>query len=487
MQNQIYWQIRKLILGGYLRPGQSVPATRLLSEQLGVSRNTVSIAYERLIHEGYLQTRKASRTFVSSSLPERLLLLETTAPAAQRIEKLRPVTPVVVFRGRAQTVVNRSRRKVPIDFWVGRPNAATFPSKTWRRLILKNLSNREGNLTEYGEPAGLPALCTAIANHLASARGIKAKPEQIIIVSGIQEALNIVARLFIEKGTQVAMENPCYQGAAFAFESYGADLLPVQVDENGIRIRDLINHRASLLYVTPSHQYPTGCTLSLDRRIRLLEWAWNNGSYIIEDDYDSDFRYDGPPLTALAGLDQRGCVIYMGTFSKSIGAGLRVGYVVLPPELYEPAIAVKTLLNNGHAWLDQAVLADFIASESYIRHLRQIRRIYMGARNCLVDALTGAFGRVNLSGLDGGMHVMWHLPDHFPPAMNLKEIAQDKGVGIYTLAGGGAGYDFGGGPYTNRCVMLGYSSLREDEIKEGINRIAEAVGKVSDSRQRGRK
>jgi GntR family transcriptional regulator/MocR family aminotransferase len=478
LQNQIFEQIRKLILSGHLQPKKPLPASRVLADQLGVSRNTVILAYERLINEGYLQTRMASRTFVSANLPEKSLLIETAAPIAAGTEPQRRVPPPIIFRGRAQMVVNKNRHKVPIDFWVGRPNARSFPTKTWRRLLLNNLSRSGANLTEYGNPAGLLSLRSAIANHLGPARGIRATPDQIIIVTGIQEALNIVARLFVERGVTVATENPCYQGAAFVFESYGARLLPVHVDSDGLNVADLVDHRASLVYVTPSHQYPTGRTLSLDRRIRLLDWAWTTGAYIVEDDYDSDFRYDGPPLNALAGLDRRGCVIYLGTFSKSIGAGLRIGYMVVPTELQEPAVTVKTLLNNGHAWLDQAVLADFVGNEGYIRHLRRIRRVYMSARDCLVESLEKAFGPAKLSGLDGGMHIMWHLPPDLPAAHELQAMAQSYGVGIYTLGSGGAAYDYGGGPYTERAIMLGYSSLTEKQIREGIGRIAAVIAQA---------
>ena len=478
LQNQIFDQIRRLILGGHLQPGKRLPSSRDFADQLGVSRNTVILAYERLSNEGYIQTQTASQTFVSVNLPEKSLLIETASPATKGAESHRRFPPQIIFRGQAQMVVNKNRHSVPIDFWVGRPNARSFPTKTWRRLLLHNLAVAGTNLTEYGDPAGLPTLRAAIAHHLGPARGIRASPDQIIIVSGIQEALNLVARLFIERGVTVATENPCYQGAAFVFESYGAGLLPIHVDSDGLNVADLLDRRASLVYVTPSHQYPTGWTLSLDRRIRLLDWAWTNSAYVVEDDYDSDFRYGGPPLTALAGLDRRGGGIYLGAFSKSIGAGLRVGYLVVPAELRDAAGAAKTLLNNGHAWLDQAVLADFISNEGYIRHLRRIRRVYMAARDCLAESLEKTFGRVRLSGMDGGMHIMWQLPPDLPSARELKSMAQGYGVGIYTLGLGGAAYDYGHCPYTERSIMLGYSSLTEKQIREGVGRIAAVVARA---------
>ena len=230
--------------------------------------------------------------------------------------------------------------------------------------------------------------------------------------------------------------------------------------------RDYRKQEISLAYVTPSHQYPMGATLSLERRVRLLDWAWEVGAYIVEDDYDSDFRHHGSPLTAVAGQDRHGCVIYMGTFSKSIGAGLRLGYLVVPSELVNPARTVKTLMDNGHSWLDQAVLADFISSGSYAQHLRRIRHTYLTRRDCLVNSLRKYFGEVQLSGLDGGMHVVWHLPEYFPLAEEVQKIAQDIGVGVYALEAAAA-CDFGHTEYSKRNLMLGYSSVSEKQIHEG--------------------
>ncbi|RKZ65691.1 MAG: PLP-dependent aminotransferase family protein, partial [Gammaproteobacteria bacterium] len=198
----------------------------------------------------------------------------------------------------------------------------------------------------------------------------------------------------------------------------------------------------------------------------------------VEDDYDSDFRHHGSPLTAVAGQDRHGCVIYMGTFSKSIGAGLRLGYLVVPSELVNPAQTVKTLMDNGHSWLDQAVLADFISSGSYAQHLRRIRHTYLNRRDCLVNSLHKYFGDVQLSGLDGGMHVVWHLPTYLPSAEEVQNIAQETGVGVYAMAAAAA-HDFGHKEYSERNLVLGYSSVSEKHIHEGISRLASALEKTS--------
>lgn len=480
LQNQIFEQIRSLILGGKLRPGTPMPATRSLSEQLGVSRNTVLLAYDRLIAEDYLQTQEAVGTYVNSHLPVDSLVLK--APAQPLVFPEKPPTKrhPVLFRGRAQKLTNSQQNRLTVDFRVGRLDPYSFPVKTWRRLLLRHLGTGGTNLTEYRNPAGMAALREAIVNHLGPARGIAVTPEQVIVVSGSQQALNIVARLLVGQGTRVVTECPCYQGATYVFESYGAQLHPVPVDKYGLQVSKLPPTPVSLAYVTPSHQYPMGSTLSLKRRVQLLDWAGQVGAYLIEDDYDSDFRHNGSPLTALAGLDPYGCVIYMGTVSKSIGAGLRLGYVVVPVELVEPAKTVKALLDSGNPWLDQAVLADFISSGDYAKHLRQIRRMYLRRRDCLIAALKLHFGEVELSGLDGGMHIVWHLPSNFPTAAEVQAIAQEAGVGIYTLERGGA-YDYGYKEHSERTLILGYSSIPEPQIREAVSRVAEALANTLSS------
>jgi GntR family transcriptional regulator/MocR family aminotransferase len=314
----------------------------------------------------------------------------------------------------------------------------------------------------------------AIADHVGLARGITARPEQVIVVAGCQGGLNVAARLLIRERARAAIENPCYQGAAFLFESYGAQLVPVPVDAGGLDVDALPAQEVQLLYVTPSHQYPMGYTLSLERRLRLLDWACRGGTYILEDDYDSDFRYRGSPLTALMGLDRHGSVIYLGTFSKSMGAGLRLGYLVVPLQLIDPARTVKALLDNGHPWLDQAAMAEFLGSGSYANHLRRIRQLYRERRDCLMEVLREHFGEVELSGQDSGMHVTWHLPRALPVAAEVQRLAAAQGVGIYCLQSGAA-YDFDGCAYSETAIMLGYSSLNERQIREGIERVAAAL------------
>jgi GntR family transcriptional regulator / MocR family aminotransferase len=474
LQIQIYGQIRQLILASRLTPGVRVPATRSLAAELGVSRNTIVLAYDRLVSEGYLEAKPALGIFVNAELPDDAIrALDRPASADANIErKARPLR--VHFRGRAHTVINPDRDRVTIDFWVGRPDASLFPRQFWRQHARRLLQRADTNLTDYGDPAGALRLRQAIASYLGPARGITATAEQVIVVSGIQQGLNVVARLLIRPGAGVATECPCYQGAAFVFESYGGRLVPVDVDSDGLDVSGLPERGIGLAYVTPSHQFPLGHTLSLERRFQLLDWARRSRAYIVEDDYDSDFRHHRAPLMALKGLDREGSVIYLGTFSKAIGAGLRIGYMVMPSELVRPAISIKALFDNGNAWLDQAVLAEFIASGGYETHLRRIRRVYLARRDCLTASLARHFQNVALSGWEGGMHLAWHVPKELPTALEIHRLARRRGVGIYPLQMA-AGYAYGRPDHGRRTLILGYTAVSEDLIRQGIARVADAI------------
>jgi GntR family transcriptional regulator/MocR family aminotransferase len=444
-----------------------------MASQYAVSRNTVLQAYEWLTSEGYVEAQRGTRTSVSLNLPEHCLLVDRSVSRSNtNLPRGVPKTPVL-FEGERPDLFEAGPNKAKIDFWPGRPNRAYFPLYAIRKLFLERISNAGRAFTEYGDAGGMHELRAAIARHLDLARGFRVEPSQIFITSGIQEALNIVSRLFVQPGTPVGVENPCYVSAALIFKSYGAKLTPIDVDRDGMRVDGIGGLKARLIYVTPSHQFPTGVTLSLERRLRLLEWAQNTGAYLLEDDYDSDFRYFGPPLTALAGLDTSRSVIYLGTFSKSIGAGLRTGFLVVPPQLVEPTMTVKVLLNYGHPWTEQALLADFLNSRSYQRHLRKIRRAYSEVRDYLLDELKKAFGEVDIWGAETGMHVMWRLPKGFPRAQEFAVATRAYGIRIHTLGSAGA-HDLAS-PYGPNSILLGYSALTKQEIRTGVQAMQKAL------------
>jgi GntR family transcriptional regulator / MocR family aminotransferase len=474
LQRQIFAQISDAILAGRLPPGTELPPSRVLAGEYDISRNTVLQAYQWLAAEGYVETERSARTIVSENLPEECLSVDRLKSPGGRKARPRSQKTQVIFRGERPVLPEAGSQRKNIDFWPGRPNPKLFPVRLVRKLaLIERMSTAGRDLTEYGDAFGMRELREAIALHLETARGLLATHDQVVITSGIQEALNIVSRLFINEGTEVLVENPCYRSAALVFESYGAKLCPLDVDRQGAQLDALGDSCAPLAYVTPSHQFPTGATLPLDRRLKLLEWAQTSGAYVIEDDYDSDYRFSGPPLTALAGLDTGHNVIYLGTFSKSVGAGIRTGFMVLPQQLIEPARTIKILLNFGHPWLEQYVLADFLTTRAYQQHLRRIRRAYREVRDTLLDELRSAFGNVDLWGVESGMHIMWRLPRDFPKVQDLVEGTARHGVRIHSLESGGA-HDMGS-PYPKDSILLGYSSLSREDIRTAVRAITNAV------------
>ncbi|GLI94156.1 GntR family transcriptional regulator [Methylocystis echinoides] len=477
LQTQIFDQIRTMILNGQLRGDDPLPTTRELSAQLGVSRNTAVLAYERLIAEGYIRTKPYVGTFVSPDLPDTAFLSAgVEAPGAVKADASAESAEGAEEAPHLRThrLADPKRRRLVADFWVGRPDSRTFPLKAWGQHIKARLKSAGTKLTTYSDPAGLLELRQAIAKHLAPARGIVCDPDQIIIVGGCQDGFNLVGRLLVKPGSTAVVESPCYQGAAFVLESLGAKLHPVPVDHDGLDVSQLPHAQGALAYVTPSHQYPIGVTMSLQRRIELLSWATQYDAYIMEDDYDSDFRFVGSPLTALKGLDRNERVIYLGTFSKCMGPGLRLGYVVAPRRLVESFRRMKMLMNNGQSWLEQAAMADFMASGEFGRHLRRIRQLYRERRDALLEALHKHFGECEIYGEQAGMHLVWKLPDSFPSAEEVEAKGLAAGVGVISLATGSA-LRFDRNDGGDRLLMLGFVALSEKEIQEGVARLATAL------------
>jgi GntR family transcriptional regulator / MocR family aminotransferase len=296
----------------------------------------------------------------------------------------------------------------------------------------------------------------------------------VIIVGGFQQGINLAAHLLVDVDTPVVMEAPCYRGAAFLFEMHGGRIIPVPVDEFGIDVDRLPNHGVKLIYVTPSHQFPTGCTMSLERRYALLKWAAKASAYILEVDYDSDFRYEGSLLPSLQSLDRHGCVIYLNSFSRSLGPGLRLGYMVVPRKLLNAARTLKALMDNGSPWLEQATLAQFIKSGSLTNHLKRLRNTHLDRRDAVRSSIKRHFGRVNVVGDAAGTHMLLELTEELPSAAELQRIARSTGVGIYPLRSGGVLYEEAVAGFERR-VLLGYVHLSPTQTDEGLTRVASAV------------
>ena len=478
LTSQLVDQLRDAIRHARIRPGTRLPSSRRLSEQLEVSRNTVIRAYDTLIVEGYVEARPASGIFVSDSLPGTPVgaAASTPEPARAGVLSHMPLPPLPL---RVQNVVDQRRNRLSFDFFPGRPNAALFPLKTWRRLLQSNLSHGGHiGLSQYGDPAGLPALRSAIADHLATTRGIAADPGRIVIISGAQEGISIAARLFLNHGTPSAIEDPCYQGAAFAFEATGSEITSVAVDFEGLIPDELPQRPTSLLYLTPSHQFPTGHTLSLARRHAIVAWARRYGCYILEDDRDGELRYEGSPLQAIAA-NAPDCTIYLGTFSRTLGAGLRLGYMVVPEQLAGVFATAKGLLNNGNSWLDQAALAEMMRVGSYAAHLLRSRAYYKESRDCLMTALRRNFGEISVTGEAAGLHLVWYLPAGVPNAAIVEDLARRARIGVYSFLSGGA-YVARASTLTQRGLILGYAAASRKQIEQGIARLSDAIDDAID-------
>jgi GntR family transcriptional regulator/MocR family aminotransferase len=474
IQQQVVQHLRRMIQEGALPPGSKVPSTRSLSEQLSVSRGSVVIAYHHLAAEGYLETQSATATFVSRNLPESFIQANHVnesmpAPAATHEPEsfLSRVQPLQLF--------DPEQDKLVCDFRMGRAEKLFFPIKAWRRLIPECLGGAEHALSQYGDPAGYRPLRTAISNHVLRARGVRCTPDQVIIVAGCQEGLNVISRVLLSPGAAVAVEDPCYQGAAGVFEAHHAQLIPIPLDDGGLDINALAASNAKLAYVTPSHQFPLGSTMPLERRKGLIDWAIEAGAYVIEDDYDSDFRYERSPLSAVKSFDTAERVIYIGTFSKSIGAGLRLGYVIVPPQLAQAATAAKALINNGHPWLDQAVMAEFMRSGAFEKHLRLIRKHYLGRRDHLIQQLRLRLGAdCIVKGADSGMHLAVYLHGTRMKAHELQLKLKAMGVGVYSLKESPA-RQFSRFAHDEHILLLGYAGLSEQKISIAIARMAEVL------------
>ena len=410
LHRQIYDQWRQGVLTGRFRCAERVPSTRELSTALAVSRSTVTLAYEQLIAEGYLESSRGSGTFVCRELPDQLL-----RPNHKQVPRGAEVPPIRLSRYGAGLNDDFAYPPAPpgfIGFTQWRPDLGLFPIATWRKLVMRRLRSATPELFDYSdESSGFAPLRNEIAAYVSRSRAVRCTPEQVIIVNGSAQGIDLCVRLLLERGDEVGIENPGYHGAHRIFAGYGARLRPARIDENGIVIRDL-GKKARLVYVTPSHQFPTGVAMSLARRLELLEWSRQHNAVLIEDDYDSEYRYSGPPLPSLQGLAAGVAVIYIGTFSKVMFPSLRIGFMIAPPGLVARVRRAKWLADRHAPVPDQAALADFIAEGHLERHIRRMRRVYASRRNALVESLQRHFGdRVQIRGDAAGMHLLVRFLD----------------------------------------------------------------------------
>jgi GntR family transcriptional regulator/MocR family aminotransferase len=349
-----------------------------------------------------------------------------------------------------------------------------FPTRVWMRLLAKRWRGPMREMLAYGESAGYRPLREAIASYVRAARAVRCDASQVVVVSGSQQGLDIIARLLLDPGDHVWIEDPGYLGARGALLGAGANVLPVPVDDEGLVVSSGMARQphARMVYVTPSHQFPMGVTMSLARRLALLEWVRRSGAWVIEDDYDSEFRYSGRPIAALQGLDVSGRAIYLGTFSKVLFPALRLGYLILPPGLVEPVTGARALIDRHSPLIDQAVLADFIAEGHFARHIRRMRALYAQRHQTFIEAARKELGGLlEVEPQDAGMHLVGWLPEGMDDAAASRS-AFAHGVEAPPLSAYAMERPARGG------LLLGFTATGPREIRDGVRRLAVALGEV---------
>ncbi|MFJ5252197.1 MocR-like pyridoxine biosynthesis transcription factor PdxR [Serratia liquefaciens] len=453
LRERVCSTLRRAIHHGALGPGQRLPSSRVLAEDLGVSRVTTEAAYAQLEAEGYLQRRVGQGTFVAINIVK--------SPSAAKVSG----EPRLSQRGTqiAQTGGCHDPLQ-PLPFAAGSPDLRAFPLKLWKQLTAQQLRLRGEALMRYGDPQGYFPLRETIAGYVSQTRGVNCDAQQIVVLTSSQQALQLIATLLLDSGDKVWMEDPGYRGARNAFSSVGAELVPVKVDDAGL-MPDEHLPAPRLIYLTPSHQYPTGVALSLPRRLELLALAQRQRAWIIEDDYDSEFHYDGQPMPAMQGLDRHGNVLYLGTFSKALFPSLRLAYLVLPPALVEPFTTARTVYDGHSAQLMQAVTAEFIQQGHFAAHIRYMRQLYRSRRDLLlveVQEKLGHFATPQPAG--GGLQLSVWLP----PGQESALTQQAQRLGVVT-PGLTAQYQT---PSLQRDGwLLGFSALTPGEIRAAVERL----------------
>jgi len=456
---QLYEAIKQAVLDGRLSPGTRLPPTRALAGRLAVSRQTVLSAYEQLTAEGYLAGTVGRGTFVAAHLPG----ATPFAPPAHDAP-LRPLSARgMQFHDSAPLNTHAGRARA---FRIGMSGADCFPFDVWARLQARHWRRPRVDLG-YADPAGFKPLRELLATYLRASRGVHCAPEQVIVTSGSQQGLFLVASLLLAPGDSAWVECPGYPGTCAALRSVGARIVPVPVDAHGMDVAEGIRRapRAGLAYVTPSHQYPLGATMSLSRRLQLLAHAAERRMWIVEDEYDSEYRYTGPPIASLQSMDQAGAVIYVGTLSKVLFPGLRLGYLVVPPPLIEAFTRGKAAIDRHSATVTQAVVADFMADGHFGRHIRRTRELYAERREAFLAAFDDHLAEHLVPGpADAGMHVATALRGGGDDAA-LARKADAAGVEVRALSPFYAGTGVKAGSVVPPGLLLGYAAVTPDEIR----------------------
>jgi GntR family transcriptional regulator/MocR family aminotransferase len=469
LHQQLYDAFKKAILGGEVLAGQQVPSSRELAEVLGISRIPILNAYGQLLAEGYLETRVGAGTFVAESLKREQRAAEKMPSAAReagaRGRRVSENSLLLPGRGSVPWMVG------PGAFSVGQLAFDHFPMKVWSNLVSRRARAARASSLNYGEPMGLKEFRETIAHYLRTARAVHCEARQILIVSGSQQALDLSARVLLDAGSKVWVEEPSYALMRHALLLAGCRLVPVPVDENGLDVNAgiLSCRQARAAYVTPSHQFPLGSTMSAARRLQLLDWAERVGAWIIEDDYDSEYRYESMPIASLQGLDRDARVIYIGTFSKTLFPSLRLGYLVVPLDLVERFVAVRRTMDIFPPYLNQEVMADFMQQGHFARHIRRTRAVYAERRDALVEAIRGEFGdELEIAGGAAGMHLVVILPKGMRDEAIAARAAERK-LWLWPLSTAYLGKP------ARQGFILGFGGVSAGEIGAAVRRLNVAI------------
>ena len=469
LQRQIYATVRQAILGGTLAPGTRLPPSRTLACDLRVSRTTVVLAYEYLETEGYITGRGSAGSFVAS--------LRVDMP---RMRAAKSTARDVATNDLTRSAVNLARvasglprvRPAPVPFRIGEPALDLFPTRVWARLYARRARRTGGALLGYGNEHGHGPLRAAIADYVCAARGVNATPDQVVLTRGTQQAIHLAARVLLAKDNAVWVEDPGYLAARTLLSGAGGTVVPIPVDTEGLVVAEGVRRapRARLAYVSPSHQFPLGSTMSLARRLALLEWAGSAGAWILEDDYDSEFRYVGSPIPSLQGLDSHDRVIYLGTFSKTMFPALRLGYLILPPSLVELFRATQSLADHLAPSIEQSTLAEFIEDGHFSRHVRLMRGVYEQRQDALVRGVRRELDDLLMaSPAETGMHLVATLRNRSLSDARVSRRARELGVeaaplSMYTVEA-----------KVSPALLLGFASVRPSDIGPGLRGLRQAI------------
>lgn len=464
---QLYNVIRESILSGRLKGGLKLPGTRTLAKEFKVSRNTIILAFEQLIAEGYIKGKAGAGTYVADDIPDKLL----------KEEKKR--TEDYLFNSKAKKIsapISSSQRFMPennfVPFQHGIPSVKDFPFDLWLKIFNKTMGRFSTYQLSKIDGTGYKGLKEAIAEYLQTYRAVNCTPEQIFIVNGSQQGLYLISRILMKENDNVLLEDPFYFGVRNVIRSAKVNIVPVPVDDEGIRIDYAIkNFRdANFIYTTPSHQYPLGSTMSNSRRLKLLEFAGENNIWIIEDDYDGEFRYTGNPLPSLQGMDKYGRVIYIGTFSKVLFPGLRLGYLVLPSvDLVDSLAAERSVIDRQSPILEQLVLAEFMKEGHFARHIRKMRMLYKERQEFLINEIKKELGNlITIQPSASGMHVLAWLPEHLDDKEVSKTLSCNN-LTTYPLSSFVLKFK------RKPALILGYTAFNKEKIRWGVNILRDTI------------